>query len=118
MQAPMKIKLNNAKDFQVGEKVKWILRPETMMVSIKPRPNYDFSIKGEMESVNYYGSDTEIIVKAKDDWYNALALGDYDENMRFNISPPRQRRGPLYPRYHPTIFAKSGEAHGRAMVHY
>ena len=52
----------DAKNFTVGEAVKWYIRPETLLVSLKKRP-HDYSIGGKIDAISYYGSDTEMSVR-------------------------------------------------------
>ena len=62
----MTVPCKHAKDFDVGESVKWYIRPETLLVSLKKRP-HDYSIQGKIDAMSYYGSDTEMTVRLNDD---------------------------------------------------
>ena len=50
---------NGSKDFAIGDAVKWYIRPKSLWVSLKKRP-CDYSLKGKIDAIRYYGSDTEI----------------------------------------------------------
>ena len=49
-------------DCPVGDAVKWYIRPETLLVFLKKRP-HDYSLRGKINAISYYGSDTEMSVR-------------------------------------------------------